>query len=186
MPFSGFQRYSCRGLQRDRIRCSVHWSSTSAAWRNMLGISRSVRSVICIFSTQSESTGIAARWSANSFSVQPEIRTPSMPTQAAKATAINPGITRRAKERPPLMPARNILLIVLVENPARIGKTASAALIFPDATSEATEIAAEWVSTKPARAAATIMPVSPNHSRSAAEATRMLERVKANLKPWRS
>ena len=105
-----------------------------------------------------------------------------MPTQAANATTINPGMTRRAKARPPLMPARNILLIVLVESPARIGKTASVALIFPDATSEATEIAAEWVSTKPARAAATIMPVSPNHSRSAAEATRMLERVRANIK----
>ena len=105
-----------------------------------------------------------------------------MPTQAANATTINPGMTRRAKARPPLMPARNILLIVLVESPARIGKTASVALIFPDATSEATEIAAECVSTKPARAAATIMPVSPNHSRSAAEATRMLERVRANIK----
>ena len=113
---------------------------------------------------------------------QPEIKIFSAPAQAANATTINPGITRRAKERPPPMPARNILLIVLVESPARIGKTASAAFIFPDATSEATEIAAEWVSTKPARVAATIMPASPNHSRSAAEATRMLERVKANTK----
>ena len=48
------------------------------------------------------------------FSAQPEIRTPSAPAQAANATTINPGITRRAKERPPLVPARNILLIVLV------------------------------------------------------------------------
>ena len=67
-------------------------------------------------------------------------------------------------------------------SPAKIGNTASVALIFPDATSEATEIAAECVSTKPARAAATRMPVPPNHSRSAAEATRMQERVKANPK----
>jgi hypothetical protein len=36
-----------------------------------------------------------------------------------------------------------ILLIVLVESPARIGITASAALIFPDATSDAIEMAAE-------------------------------------------
>ena len=71
-----------------------------------------------------------------------------MPTQAANATTINPGMTRRAKARPPLMPARNILLIVLVESPPRIGKTASVALIFPDATSEATEIVAECVSTE--------------------------------------
>jgi hypothetical protein len=42
-----------------------------------------------------------------------------MPPQAANATTINPGITRRAKERPPLIPARNILLIVLVESPAQ-------------------------------------------------------------------
>ena len=54
----------------------------------------------------------------------------SAPAQAASATKINPGITRRAKERPPLKPARNILLIVFVESPARIGKTASAALHF--------------------------------------------------------
>ena len=86
------------------------------------------------------------------------------PAHAANATTVNPGITREAKERPPLVLARKILLIVLVESPARIGKIASAALIFPDATSEATEIAAECVSTKPATAAAKIMPVSPNHS----------------------
>jgi hypothetical protein len=83
-------------------------------------------------------------------------------------TIINPGVTRRAKERPPLVLARIILLTVLVESPTRIGTTASAAFIFSDATSEATEIVAECVSTKPANAAATIMPVSPNHSRSAA------------------
>ena len=107
---------------------------------------------------------------------------PSMPTQAANATTINPGITRRAKERPPLMPARNILLIVFVESPAKIGNTASAALIFPAATSEATEIAAEWVSTKPARAAATIMPVSPNHSLECCGSDEDAGGVKANTK----
>src|SRR5579864_7522655 len=106
----------------------------------------------------------------------------SAPAQAANATTISPGITRREKERPPLVPAKNILLIVFVENPARIGKTASVALIFPDATSEATEMAAECVSTNPATTAARTMPVSPSHSRSAAEATRMPERVKANAK----
>ena len=106
----------------------------------------------------------------------------SAPAQAASATRIKPGITRKANDRPPLHRAKIILLIVLVESPARIGITASAALIFPDATSEAIEMAAECVSTKPATAAATITPVSPNHSRSAAEATRMPERVKANTK----
>src|SRR5215475_15791539 len=91
----------------------------------------------------------------------------SAPTQAASATTINPGITRRAKDRPPLIPARIALLIVLVESPARIGAAASAALIFLEATSEATEIAAECVSTKPTNAAATTIPVSPNRSLSA-------------------
>ena len=74
-----------------------------------------------------------------------------------------------------------ILLMVLVESAARIGNTASAAVIFPDATSEATAMAAECVSTKPAAAAATMTPVSPNHSRSAAEATSIAERVRANI-----
>ena len=73
-----------------------------------------------------------------------------------------------------------ILLIVLVENAARIGNTASAAVIFPDATSEAIAMAGECVSTKPAAAAATMTPVSPNHSRSAAEAMSTAERVRAN------
>jgi hypothetical protein len=41
------------------------------------------------------------------------------------------------------MPAIIILLIVFVESPGKIGKTASVALIFSDATSEATDIAAE-------------------------------------------
>ena len=58
------------------------------------------------------------------------------------------------------------------QSPARIGKTASVALIFPDATSEATEIVAECVSTEPARAAATIMPVSPNHARATIESAK--------------
>ena len=58
-----------------------------------------------------------------------------------------------------------ILLIVLVEKAARMGNTASAALIFPDATSEAIAMAAECVSTKPAAAAAMMTPASPNHSR---------------------
>src|SRR5262245_63013273 len=102
----------------------------------------------------------------------------SAPAQAASATAINPGITQRAKDRPPLVPARITLLIVLVESPARIGATASAALIFPEATSEATAIAAECVSTKPTNAAATTTPVSPNRSLSAAEATSIPQRVK--------
>jgi hypothetical protein len=65
------------------------------------------------------------------------------PAQAASTTTINPGITRRANERPPLMPAIIILLAVFVESPTKIGKTASVALIFSDATSEATDIAAE-------------------------------------------
>ncbi len=92
----------------------------------------------------------------------------SAPAQAANATTINPGITRREKERPPLVPAKNILLIVFVENPARIGKTASVALISPDPTSEATEMAAECVSTNPETTAAKTMPVSPSHCRSLA------------------
>src|SRR5665647_1924373 len=62
-------------------------------------------------------------------------------------------MTRTANERPPLVPARTSLLIVLVESPVRIGRTASTALILPDATSEATEMAAECVSTNPASAA---------------------------------
>ena len=117
-----------------------------------------------------------------SFSAQLASSAPSAPAQAANATIISPGITRRANERPPLMPAKTILLIVLVERPAKIGKTASAEFIFSVATSEETEIAAECVSAMPARAAATIIPASPNHSRSAAEATRILERVAANTR----
>jgi hypothetical protein len=85
------------------------------------------------------------------------------PAQAAATTRINPGMTRIANERPPLLPARIILLTVFVESPARTGMIASAASIFSDATSEATEIAAECVSTIPARAAATTIPRSPNH-----------------------
>ncbi len=66
------------------------------------------------------------------------VRMFSVPAQAASTTMISPGITRRANERPPLMPAIIILLIVFVESPGKIGKTASVALIFSDATSEAT------------------------------------------------
>src|SRR5450631_3108427 len=102
------------------------------------------------------------------------------PTHAAKATTISPGMTRKANESPPLEAASTILLMVLVESPARIGKTASGGVSFPDATSDATEIAAECVSANPAMAAAKITPFSPNWSWSAALATRMTERVKAN------
>src|SRR5690349_24817081 len=76
-------------------------------------------------------------------------RTLSAPAQAASATMVNPGITRTENERPPAA-AMIILLIVLVDSPARIGMTASEALIFPDATRDATEIAAECASTNPA------------------------------------
>ncbi len=62
-----------------------------------------------------------------------------------------------------------------------MGDVASAALIFPDATSEAIETAAEWVSAKPANAAPTITPTSPKFSRNAAEATRIPDKVTAKI-----
>src|SRR5450756_598360 len=114
--------------------------------------------------------------------LQPAVRLYNAPAHAAKATMINPGMTRRANESPPLEAASTILRIVLVDSAARIGKIASEGLVLPDATSEATEIAAECVSAKPAMAAAKITPFSPNPSRSAAQATRMMERVNANTK----
>ncbi len=117
-------------------------------------------------SLESTETGLVSRHAEPnvacfqlSFSKIAPKSTANVPAQAANATTINPGITRKAKERPPVMPARSSLLIVFVESPAKIGNTASAALIFPVATSEATEIAEECVSTKPATAAATTMPV---------------------------
>ena len=96
------------------------------------------------------------------------MRQPMLPIRRRSS----PGNNRNAKGRPPAVHATIILLTVLVESAARIGDTASAGLIFPDATSEAIETAAECVSAKPANAAPTITPVSPKFSRRAAEITR--------------
>ena len=79
------------------------------------------------------------------------------------------------------MVASTILVIVLVLKAARMGQSASAAVILPEATSDATEMAAAWVSTKPAKAAAATTPASPNHSRNAAEASMTMERVRAKM-----
>ena len=59
------------------------------------------------------------------------------------------------------MAATTILLTVLAESPATIGSRASEDASLPDATSEATEIAAECVSMKPAKAAGANTPFSP-------------------------
>src|SRR5471030_2727527 len=77
----------------------------------------------------------------------PHLSRHSAPTQAATTTRIKPGIKRNVKNGLPLLQAKIILLIVLVETPARIGNLASNGTIFPDTTIEATAIAAEWVST---------------------------------------
>jgi hypothetical protein len=60
-------------------------------------------------------------------------------------TRSSPGINLNAKGRPPAVNATTILLTVLVESAIRMGETASAGPILPDATSEAIETAAECV-----------------------------------------
>lgn len=103
------------------------------------------------------------------------------PAQAADMTRSSPGINRNAKDRPPLDHATVILLIVLVESAARMGEIASAGFIFPDATSEAIETAAECVSAKPANAAPTITPISPKVSCKTAETTKIPDKVVAKI-----
>jgi len=84
------------------------------------------------------------------------------PPIAADMISSSPGINRKANARLPPVHATMILQIVLVESAARMGEIASAGRIFPDATSEAIETAAECVSAKPANAAPTIAPISAN------------------------
>ena len=58
----------------------------------------------------------------------------------------------------PLRTASTIFVIVFVVRLARMGSTASFTLSFPAATRDATATAAEWVSAKPAIAAAAMTP----------------------------
>lgn len=78
-------------------------------------------------------------------------------------TSTRPGIVCRANRRPPAAAATAALVTVLAVMAARIGTTASAAESFPAATSEATEMAAAWVSANPATAAASQTPRSPKN-----------------------
>jgi hypothetical protein len=67
------------------------------------------------------------------------------------------------------------LAIELVVNATRIGTTAAAAPSFPAATSDDTEIAAEWVSANPPTAAASVAPDSPKMLRAMVEPTMIAE-----------
>lgn len=98
------------------------------------------------------------------------------PAHAAAMTRIRPGSSRRPKERPPLTQPPMILLRVFVDSDARTGPMASAELILPEATSVAAAAAGECVSTRPAAAALTTGPISPNASYKLAESTRTPER----------
>src|SRR6185503_8693101 len=93
----------------------------------------------------------------------------------------NPGITCSANLRLPVVIATTALVIVLVVSPTRIGSTAASALMFPTVTSEATEIAAECVSAKPASPAAITSPEDPSQRFAAADARSIADTVTAKI-----
>ena len=71
-----------------------------------------------------------------------------------------PGTILTANPREPIVAAIRIFATALLVITAKMGGTACPTLILSDATNDATEIDAEWVSTNPATTAPAITPAS--------------------------
>ena len=103
--------------------------------------------------------------------------------QAAAIDKIIPGMICRAKPFVPALNAITAFARALALIAARMGNTASLGDKAPDFVSEATEIAAAWVSTKPASPAPAIMPASPSLALNAATATSIAAKVVERATP---
>jgi hypothetical protein len=96
-------------------------------------------------------------------------------------TRTKPGMTRKAKPRPPEMIVKTALVIAFVVSAIKMGSAALVVVIFPAPAKVATEIAAGPTLATPADAAVAATPEGPSHFFMALEANRTAVSMAAKI-----